>query len=433
MGALLTRVLKRKITDHPQGSADAAPHLDMDRPLSVGATLRARRIEQGLDLAAIADATRIRRVYLEAIEEGDFSGLPGGQAYAIGFLRTYAGHLGFDEQAIVRRFKDERAGDVKRPAYRLPKPMPEGRAPTGAILLMATLLGGLGYGGWYYLSATDQTLADVVAPLPARLQTLIEGWGTTPAGVDVATAVASQPLPPAPIVPGMPSPAVAPVPASTADVQLPPIVVGPLTPRAPESGTPAIPAASGTQTAPALPTAPIPAPRPALRPADGQAADGDGEGEVPPVTVELIGNGGTVQPASGMLPVPAIQAQAAAPTATQAIQPATAQPAPAPQPGEAPTRLYGAVDGPSRIQIRATADSWFQVRDGRGELLITRVMRPGDVYRVPDQTGLRMVTGNAGGLAITVDGTPIPPLGTQGQVLRDVPLDPARLAPRPAN
>ncbi|HZH28944.1 MAG TPA: RodZ domain-containing protein [Azospirillaceae bacterium] len=421
---MLTRVRKRKITDHPEGLADAAPHLNMDRPLSVGATLRARRIEQGIDLAAVADATRIRRVYLEAIEEGEFSGLPGGQAYAIGFLRTYAGYLGFDEQAIVRRFKDELAGDVKRPAYRLPKPMPEGRAPTGAILLMATLLGGLGYGGWYYLSATEQTLAEAVAPLPARLQTLIEGWGTTPAGVDVATAVASQPLPPAPIAPGMPSPAVGPVPASTADVQLPPIVVGPLTPRTTASGTPAIPAASGTQTAPALPTAPIPTPRPA----EPQAADGDGEGEVAPVAVELIGNGGTAQPASGVLPVPAPASQTQA-AATQTTQPAPIAP---PQPGEAPTRIFGAVDGPSRIQIRATADSWFQVRDGRGELLFTRVMRPGDVYRVPDQVGLRMVTGNAGGLAIAIDGTPVPPLGTQGQVLRDVPLDPARLAPRPA-
>ena len=100
----------------------------------------------------------------------------------------------------------------------------------------------------------------------------------------------------------------------------------------------------------------------------------------------------------------------------------------APEAGQGDARVYGATSGQSRIQIRATQDSWIQVRDGTGDLLMTRVLRPGDVYRVPDKAGLKMQTGNAGGLQVSVDGGQGTAMGTPGQVLRGVPLDPERWA-----
>jgi hypothetical protein len=143
--------------------------------------------------------------------------------------------------------------------------------------------------------------------------------------------------------------------------------------------------------------------------------DEDGEGEVAPVTVELIGNRTAAPPPEGALPQPSdvpLQTAAAAPPLD-------------------PNRVFGTTAGPSRVVLRATSDSWIQVRDGAGELIFTRVLRPGEVYRVPDRPGLRMVTGNAGGLAITVDDRNIAPIGTPGQVMRDVVLDPARLLVQP--
>src|SRR3546814_2226626 len=84
----------------------------------------------------------------------------------------------------------------------------------------------------------------------------------------------------------------------------------------------------------------------------------------------------------------------------------------------------GTVD---RVMIRATGDSWVQVRDAQGAALFTRVLREGDVYRVPEQSGLRLATGNAGALEILVDGTPAPSLGSFGEVVRHVLLEPAPL------
>ncbi len=65
-----------------------------------------------------------------------------------------------------------------------------------------------------------------------------------------------------------------------------------------------------------------------------------------------------------------------------------------------------------------------EVREAQtNSLLAARLLKTGDVYRVPDRPGLRLVTGNAGGLVVTVDGEVAPALGREGVVKRGVPLD----------
>ncbi|NKB45263.1 MAG: DUF4115 domain-containing protein [Alphaproteobacteria bacterium] len=83
-------------------------------------------------------------------------------------------------------------------------------------------------------------------------------------------------------------------------------------------------------------------------------------------------------------------------------------------------------DEPLVIELRAKSDSWIQVRDGN-ELLLTRLLREGEVYQVPDRQGLTLMTGNAGGLEVFVDGEVMPPLGDVGVVRRGVPLSAERL------
>jgi cytoskeleton protein RodZ len=89
-------------------------------------------------------------------------------------------------------------------------------------------------------------------------------------------------------------------------------------------------------------------------------------------------------------------------------------------------RAFGETSG-ARIVIRATADSWVQVRDGSGGVIFTRVMRTGDSYNVPNRSGLSLYTGSAGALEFTVDGKTAPSVGQPGTVRRDITLDPDRL------
>lgn len=90
-------------------------------------------------------------------------------------------------------------------------------------------------------------------------------------------------------------------------------------------------------------------------------------------------------------------------------------------------RAYGVGNTSSRITVRAKNDSWIQVREADNTLLITRILRAGDSYRVPNLKGLRLMTGNAGALEILVDGKPVAPIGLFGVVRRRVLLDPERL------
>ena len=54
---------------------------------------------------------------------------------------------------------------------------------------------------------------------------------------------------------------------------------------------------------------------------------------------------------------------------------------------------------------------------------MTRILRKGEEYKVPVRTGLKLFTGNAGALKISVNGTQAPSLGSFGKIARNIPLD----------
>jgi len=75
----------------------------------IGRRLRARREELGLSLEEVQAETKIRRKYLEALEAGDESRIPGA-VYLKGFLRSYANFLGLDGWELVREYRTWKEG-----------------------------------------------------------------------------------------------------------------------------------------------------------------------------------------------------------------------------------------------------------------------------------------------------------------------------------
>jgi cytoskeleton protein RodZ len=69
----------------------------------LGDILRDARLKRGWTLADIAEATRIKVSYLEALENGDYAGLPG-PAYITGFLRNYATQVGLHPDDMVQEY-----------------------------------------------------------------------------------------------------------------------------------------------------------------------------------------------------------------------------------------------------------------------------------------------------------------------------------------
>lgn len=374
---------------------------------ATGQELRERRQALGLDLGQISEVLCIRREYLEALENGDYGALPG-HTYAVGFVRTYAKHLGLDGDATARQFKLEAAGE--RPAARLdfPEPLSESRIPTGAIVLVTVLLAAAIYGLWYYLNARNLDFSDVVPEVPSHFAADPDA-PLPPAGGDQSAGLAAEARGggnPATNVPPPPETGTGPMASARAGVGE--TVPGTPPPAPVEDGLPV----------PSADAAPSDSP-PAMEPA---AAPG-------PESATLQGQEPLPGPAAEPPPAPS-------PLRQTADEPAET---PLPAEPEAGTRVASVASGrptavppeppprTSQIEIRAVADSWVQVRDREGSLLMGRILSEGSSYVVPPEEGLTLVTGNAGGLEILVDGAVVPPLGPVGAVRRDVALDPERL------
>lgn len=86
-----------------------------------------------------------------------------------------------------------------------------------------------------------------------------------------------------------------------------------------------------------------------------------------------------------------------------------------------------------RIIINVTDSAWVEIRNAEGKAIVSRVLKKGDSYFVPNESGLVMDTGNIGGLAFIVDGVALAKLGRPGDVRRGVILDPATLNPPPVS
>ena len=69
----------------------------------IGHSLREARERQGLGYPEVELATKIRAKYIRALEEEDFTSIPG-DAYIRGFLRTYADYLGLDGDVYVDEY-----------------------------------------------------------------------------------------------------------------------------------------------------------------------------------------------------------------------------------------------------------------------------------------------------------------------------------------
>ena len=71
---------------------------------TVGFILKQKRRELKFSLEDVSSHLKIKKFYLDAIENNEFSSLPG-TAYVIGFIRSYAYFLGLDSKKLIELYK----------------------------------------------------------------------------------------------------------------------------------------------------------------------------------------------------------------------------------------------------------------------------------------------------------------------------------------
>ncbi len=79
--------------------------------MTIGEKLRSAREAQGKTIQEASAATRIKPSYLEALEAERFKEL-GGNVYAKGFIRSYAGYLGLDPATLLDEYRASERPEV---------------------------------------------------------------------------------------------------------------------------------------------------------------------------------------------------------------------------------------------------------------------------------------------------------------------------------
>ena len=80
-------------------------------------------------------------------------------------------------------------------------------------------------------------------------------------------------------------------------------------------------------------------------------------------------------------------------------------------------------DPSNEMVLKATGNSWVEIEDLDGNVLMTRLMRPGETYVVPNINGLTFNTGNAGALSLSQGDLTVPKLGEIGEIITARPLN----------
>jgi cytoskeleton protein RodZ len=168
---------------------------------SLAQALKIARERSGRSLADLAEATRVRKDYLLALEQAAWDRLPA-RAFTVGYVRAYAQALGLDDETAADRYKAE------CPDRSVPLAAPVGSEledvkPSSAPWVAAVAVVVLAVVGWnvfqHMLNAPKPKATDIKSPGPTEYYQpgkpmMLGVAGPAPEG---------QGLPPAYIPPGL--------------------------------------------------------------------------------------------------------------------------------------------------------------------------------------------------------------------------------------
>lgn len=337
-----------------------------DTPLDgeeVGMVLRKARLKTGEDLKSVSDKLRIRRPYLEALEESRHDDLPG-RAYAIGFVRTYAVYLGLNAADLVTLYKsetgvEEAASNLGEFAYQ--EVRQDARLPKGSLFVLAILLGAGVYGAWLLSVSADRMVTERVPPVPERL------------GIASSATV---------------EPTTSPNLASVASL-------------------------AGDGASAAASTGELPAVNEPVRAAT----------VVAPSSIAPIVAGETETTVSSETPEASVEVAALTPDTPSSEEPSvTIADDLALAVGGA--RVYGLENVGARVTVRALKQAWLRIEGGDGSVLLNQTLAEGEMYRAPTGGGAILVARDAGAFELFVDGALLGAAGPSGLVLTGKSLNP---------
>lgn len=140
---------------------DERPFEDDREParLSVGRALKQARIDAGLTVDDVTNATRVRIAIVHAIEADDFAPC-GGDVYARGHIRTLAKAVHLDPVPLLAQYDAEHGGrpapTPAAPLFEAERIRPERRGPNWTAAMVAAIVAVIGFVGFTAFKGGDE-------------------------------------------------------------------------------------------------------------------------------------------------------------------------------------------------------------------------------------------------------------------------------------
>jgi len=362
---------------------------EQGQTLGVGERLRQAREAMGRSPGDMAEELRLTEEQVHALEAEDYRRLPG-EAYVRGYLRNYGAALGLPPEEIMAAYEQRPVGRAEETGEGDAPLIPEPERPliehpwrvvwvSLALLVVVSvftvwLVGesqepGLPEGA---VGSSEPSPAEQGGEEPAESQSAPEAQTAQPATTDSAEAIES---------------------AESAEST--------------ESAESADPAGVAQQ-------------------AEGTAGDGGGRAVAPGPDEDSGAEGGA---ADGPTASAGSAPEAAGPDARTGETTARNGQATLSGPGLDEPAVPELADRPEAnesslpqdlqtLRVHTWAESWLEVADDRGRLLLRRLVPEGRDLRLYGQAPFQVKVGNAAGVQLYFEDRPLAPLGGPGQVVR---------------
>ena len=171
------------------GNMEKTEDLEIDID-DIGTILKSSRLKSKKTLEDISSELCIRKIYLTALEEGDYETLPP-IPYGVGYVRTYARYLGLNPERAVKLYKSASIVDEQKEEQE--ETAPEINRVNNRHIVASILVLLFVYGLWHLLSSKKVEEMPVVdTPVEAVVDESVNNSSVVDAEIEVNISLTSS-------------------------------------------------------------------------------------------------------------------------------------------------------------------------------------------------------------------------------------------------
>ena len=357
-------VVPKKLKSHPSSSNESSSN---SSDMLFGEMLKGERQKSNLSLSEVSSLLRIRRYYLEAIENGNLDSIPG-TTYAIGFIKSYSNYLGVDSDAYVNSLKNKVQNPELKNSNVFPSSAPEGKIPSMMVISVTILITCGVFLTWNNLQKPAPKLSTEHDLIESRTKTMLTAPKQKNESSDTSNSLQKKAITRNLLQDGEKIIALTKIPDQDLKIDK----------------------------------------YKSVRPVEKNNIESTASDSV--VTNKPKKKNSEISPINSSFPQETTgQLQAEAKTDALKAKRLKA-------PNKPPVKTS------SNLTIQATSDSWVQIKALDSNILLSRVLRTDETYTVPNRNDLLLSTGNIGVLTIRINGRQIPKFASSTRVAKDIAL-----------